>query len=83
MAGFSDSNASGAIVRQSWRVANLAHFLTRNARRFPERAGFIWGERSWTWREIDAGVSALAGEKCSPFVVRVSYANDQIAGHCE
>ncbi len=60
MAGFSDSNASGAIVRQSWRVANLAHFLTRNARRFPERAGFIWGERSWTWREIDAGVSALA-----------------------
>lgn len=28
----------------------------------------------------NAGVSALAGEKCSPFVVRVSYANDQIAG---
>ena len=28
----------------------------------------------------NAGVSALAGEKCSPFVVRVSYSNDQIAG---
>ena len=42
------------------RVMNLAHFLTRNARRFPDRPGFIWGDRSWTWREIDAAVSALA-----------------------
>jgi fatty-acyl-CoA synthase len=42
------------------RVMNLAHFLTRNGRRFPDRPGFIWGDRSWTWREIDAAVSALA-----------------------
>ena len=28
--------------------------------RFPDRAGFIHGERTWTWREIDAQVSALA-----------------------
>jgi branched-chain amino acid transport system substrate-binding protein len=28
----------------------------------------------------NAGVSALSGEKCSPFMVRVSYANEQIAG---
>ena len=24
------------------------------------RPGFVWGDRSWTWREIDAQVSALA-----------------------
>jgi fatty-acyl-CoA synthase len=39
---------------------NLAHFLTRNARRFPDRPGFIWRDRQWTWREIDDVVSALA-----------------------
>jgi fatty-acyl-CoA synthase len=50
----------GGVVPATSRVMNLAHFLTRNARRFPERAGFIWGERHWTWREIDAAVSALA-----------------------
>ena len=44
----------------SRRVMNLAHLLTQNARRHGDRIGFIWGERSWTWREIDAKVSALA-----------------------
>jgi fatty-acyl-CoA synthase len=48
------------MVPASIRVMNLAHFLTRNARRFPDRPGFIWGEQSWTWREIDAAVFALA-----------------------
>ena len=40
---------------------NLAHFLTR---RRPAASridpGLVWGERSWTWREIDAHVTALA-----------------------
>lgn len=44
----------------SRKVMNLAHFLTQSARRFPERAGFIRGERVWTWAEIDARVGALA-----------------------
>src|SRR5262249_8009467 len=44
----------------SRRVMNLAHMLTQNARRHGDRAGFIWVERSWTWREIDSHVSALA-----------------------
>lgn len=39
---------------------NLAHILTQNARRFPDRPGFLWGDRGWTWREIDAAVSAFA-----------------------
>src|SRR5665647_2975068 len=43
----------------SHRVMNLAHLLTQNARRHGDRIGFIWGDKSWTWREIDACVSAM------------------------
>src|SRR3954462_7612621 len=42
------------------RVMNLAYMLTQNARRHGDRAGFIWGDRSFTWREIEAKVNALA-----------------------
>jgi fatty-acyl-CoA synthase len=51
---------TGGVVANSRRVMNLAHILTQNARRFPDRAGLIWGARQWNWREIDAAVSALA-----------------------
>jgi fatty-acyl-CoA synthase len=44
----------------SRRVMNLGHLLTQNARRHGDHAGFVWGDRSWTWREIDVAVSALA-----------------------
>src|SRR5215467_12270416 len=47
-------------LRMSRRVMNLAHMLTQNARRHGKRIGFVWGDKSWTWREIDAQVSALA-----------------------
>ena len=50
----------GSQARMSRQVMNLAHMLTQNARRHGDRAGFIWAERSWSWREIDAHVSALA-----------------------
>jgi fatty-acyl-CoA synthase len=50
----------GGLVRMSNRVMNLAYMLTQNARRHGERIGFIWGDRSFTWREIEAKVSALA-----------------------
>lgn len=50
----------GGVNRLSNRVMNLAHPLRQNARRFPDQAGLIWGEKHWTWREIDAEVSALA-----------------------
>jgi fatty-acyl-CoA synthase len=50
----------GGVVPCSRRVMNLAHLLTQNARRFPDQPGLIWGERSWSWRQIDAAVSALA-----------------------
>jgi fatty-acyl-CoA synthase len=51
---------SGGVVRMSRRVMNLAHLVTQNRRRHGDRIGLIWGERSWSWREIDANVSALA-----------------------
>ena len=50
----------GGMARMSRRVMNLAHMVTQNARRHGDRAGFIWSDRSWTWREIDGRVSALA-----------------------
>src|SRR6202047_83439 len=48
------------MTRMSRRVMNLAHLATQNARRHGDRIGFVWAEKSWTWREIDAHVSALA-----------------------
>jgi len=50
----------GGLRPVSRRVMNLAHLLTQNARRHGDRVGFIWGDRSWTWRQIDGAVSALA-----------------------
>ncbi|MDU3130208.1 MAG: AMP-binding protein, partial [Bradyrhizobium sp.] len=51
---------TGAQLRMSRRVMNLAHIVTQNGRRLGDRIGFVWGDRSWTWRELDAMVSALA-----------------------
>src|ERR1041384_6744415 len=42
------------------RVMNLAYLLTQNARRHGERIGFIWADKQFTWREIEAKVTALA-----------------------
>jgi fatty-acyl-CoA synthase len=41
-------------------AVNLAYAITQNARRFPERTALVWRDRSWTWRELDSRVSALA-----------------------
>jgi len=50
----------GGVAPQSTRVANLAHFLTRAARRLGGEVGLVWGEAEWSWAEIDARVSAMA-----------------------
>jgi fatty-acyl-CoA synthase len=50
----------GGLLRMSRRVMNLAHMVTQNARRHGDRTGFVWADSSWTWREIDRLVSALA-----------------------
>nr|ADI22569.1 acyl-CoA synthetases (AMP-forming)/AMP-acid ligases II [uncultured Rhizobium sp. HF0500_10F10] len=50
----------GGVAPQSTRVANLAHFLTRAARRLGGEVGLVWGEAEWSWAEIDARASAMA-----------------------
>jgi fatty-acyl-CoA synthase len=60
----------GGMNRMSRRVMNLAHFLTQNARRHGDSTGFIWAEKSWTWREIDAHVSALAAALSARGIVK-------------
>src|ERR1700712_1026181 len=54
----------------SRRMMNLAHFLTQNARRHGDHAGFIFGDKSWNWREIDARVSALAAALAARGIAR-------------
>jgi fatty-acyl-CoA synthase len=60
----------GSEGRMSRRVMNLAHMVTQNARRHGDRPGFIWAEKSWTWREIDAQVSALAAALAARGIAR-------------
>src|ERR1700761_4972746 len=56
--------------RMSRRVMNLAHLVTQNARRHGDRVGFIWGDRSRTWRQIDHAVSALAAALAARGIVK-------------
>jgi acyl-CoA synthetase (AMP-forming)/AMP-acid ligase II len=39
---------------------NLAHFLRQAARRYPDQPAIIWGDRQWSWAELDARVDAVA-----------------------
>lgn len=39
---------------------NLGHFLTQTARRYSERTALVWGEKSWSWAELNSRVDALA-----------------------
>src|SRR5260370_23290495 len=42
------------------RVMNLTHFLRQSAKRYPNEIALVWGERTWTWSQIDARVEAMA-----------------------
>ena len=59
-APFITAAPAGGVTPMSRRVMNLAHLVSQNASRHGDRIGLIWAERSWTWREIDARVTALA-----------------------
>jgi acyl-CoA synthetase (AMP-forming)/AMP-acid ligase II len=48
---------------------NLAQFLTQTARRLPDEVGFVWGEKRWTWREMEARVDAMAAALQNEFGV--------------
>ena len=53
-------NPKGGLLPQSTRSSNLAHFLTRNARRLSNQPSVIWGAKHWSWADLDARVSAFA-----------------------
>lgn len=44
----------------SRRVMNLAHLLRQTARRLKDEIGFVWGDKTWTWAELDRRVDAMA-----------------------
>jgi len=39
-------------------VMNLGRLLSDTARRLPDRPGLIWGEQTWSWRQLDERVNA-------------------------
>ena len=60
-AGLSHTAApKGGVAPVSKKVMNLAHFLRQAARRHGNDIGFVWGERTWTWAELDLRVDAIA-----------------------
>jgi len=48
---------------------NLSHFLTQAARRNPHHIGFVWGEKTWSWAQMEARVDAMAHALVSEFGV--------------
>jgi fatty-acyl-CoA synthase len=50
----------GGVARSSRRVMNLAHFLRQSAKRYADELALVWGERSWTWAQLDHRVDAIA-----------------------
>ncbi|HBT02864.1 MAG TPA: acyl-CoA synthetase, partial [Citreicella sp.] len=51
---------SQGILPVSTRVMNLSQFLTDSARRHPQQVGFVWGDRTWSWAEMEARSAAFA-----------------------
>ena len=60
----------GGVRPATTRVMNLAHFLTQAARRDPSAVGFVWGERQWTWAQLEARVDAMAHALVTRFGVK-------------
>ena len=50
----------GGVAPCSKRVMNLSHLLRQAARRHADAIGFVWGEATWTWAELDRRVDACA-----------------------
>ena len=44
----------------SKRVMNLSHLVRQVARRYGNDIAFVWGDRTWTWSELDSRVDAMA-----------------------
>lgn len=55
------------VTRCSDRVINLAQFLTKNAARWPDRPAIVSEGTTWSWKELDTRVSALANALVSEY----------------
>ncbi|MDO9524318.1 MAG: acyl-CoA synthetase [Gemmobacter sp.] len=51
---------SQGVTPFSTRVMNLSHLLTESARRLGDDIGFVWGDKTWSWAEIEARAAAFA-----------------------
>jgi fatty-acyl-CoA synthase len=51
---------AGGVAPVSKRVMNLSHVLRQAARRCGNEIGFVWGDASWTWTELDCRVDAMS-----------------------
>jgi fatty-acyl-CoA synthase len=50
----------GGVAPCSRRVMNLAHFLRQSAKRYPGEIALAWGQKIWTWAQMDCRVDAMA-----------------------
>jgi fatty-acyl-CoA synthase len=50
----------GRVAPLSRRVMNLSHFVRQAAHRYGREIGFVWGNSTWTWAEIDRRVDAMS-----------------------
>ena len=50
----------GGVAPSSKRAMNLAQFLRQAAKRYAGEIALVWGERHWTWAELDRRVDAMA-----------------------
>lgn len=55
---------------RSRRVMNLGDMLTQTARRLPDHPALIWGEKTWTWRELNARVDNVARSLAARGIVK-------------
>jgi acyl-CoA synthetase (AMP-forming)/AMP-acid ligase II len=53
------NNSPPLITPATKRVMNLSHILRQAARRHGAQIGFVWGERIWSWAELDRRVDAM------------------------
>ena len=47
-------------MRQTNAVMNLGHLLTQAAQRYGDETALVWGDKSWSWVQLNARVDAFA-----------------------
>ncbi|WP_102225275.1 acyl-CoA synthetase [Acidimangrovimonas sediminis] len=68
--GYRETAFDPGFAPVSTRVSNLAHFVTRAARRQAGEPAVIWGDSLWTWAEFEGRINAMAACLRDRFGVR-------------